>query len=223
MAEFQLGLYKYVDKHKTAIASQLPAAVGVSDICSNESEKDSASVASSSSEVAMPPPPPPPPPPVDDLANRRVIVLQNTTNRSADRPMLQFYISETLFVEIKKIQRVANDPSAGCFYVINFCRIGANGKKYEFSFVENYAGDLYESSLYFMQSATKPKLALPPPEQLTVIDKKGFDISKLGDDDYPEDKFKVQDLEVFMLYKLGCWHMMIRKHKSKVKKNNIFC
>lgn len=216
LVEFKLGLRRYVDEHKNIITPQLDvsAVFGGSERGSQGSLQ---SVGSSSTDVVMPPPPPPPQP-VDDLANRKLIVLHNAASKAADKPMLQFYVSESLSVEVRRIQRVANDPSAGSFFVINFCRVGANGKKYDFSFVESYGGDLFEACLYFMQSATKPKLVLLPPERLTMIDKKGYDVSRLGDDDYPQIAYKVADLRVFMLYKLGCWHMMIRKYKSKVKK-----
>ena len=170
----------------------------------------------------MPPPPAPSPMMVDDLAGRKTITLKRTSKKKENAPMLKFYISETLSVENKKILRLANDPCGGSFDVINFRRLGKPGeggkKIYEFSFVENYGADLYESAIFFLHHMKETALQLP---KLSELEMKGdaYDVSKIGDHEFTEDVYEVGDLKVFMKYQFGSWHMIIRKYKTKAKPN----
>ena len=228
MPEFQLGFQKYCEEHKGDITPQLSSAgmesffggsqSSLSSLASNTDD----SVSSSS---LMPPPPPPSTPFVDDLAGRKTVVLRDVAKKVSKGPMVRFHMSETLSVESKKVLRVSNDPCGGSFNVINFKRVGKEGKEatgtgtgktYEFSFVENYGGDLYEACIYFMQTKETPELVLPEENKLAKKEDGSYDMSLIGKPVYSDIEYKVADLSIFMKYQFGSWYMMVRKYKTKV-------
>ena len=176
---------------------------------------DNSEVSSSS---PMPPPPPPPPRIVNDLAGRKTITLKRGNKKKDSASKAKFYITENLSVESDKLLRVPNDPGGGSIDIICISKKVRPRKYYEFDLLENYGTDLFEATIYFLHHMNEPPLILPKLDQLS---KKGnsYDVSRMGEPEFPKNVYEVGNLKVFMNYQLGSWHMIIRKYKAEVMPN----
>lgn len=217
MAEFQLGLRRYVEERRDEIVPRLSpeSAVVVFHGLGKTSKNSGSSDVSSSCAVTSPSLPQP-----DNLEGRKTIVIKSGATKNGNAPALLFHLSESISVGTKKIMRVANDPCGGSFDVINLRRAGKDGKskQYEFSFLESHAVDIYESCLRFMQTSEPPNLMLPPSSALPKKEDGGYDLTgEIGRDVHPKLVYKVADLSVFMEHQFGGWHMVVRKYKTKVR------